>query len=328
MKKRMLGRTGIKVSELALGGLFISRHGSEFDDARAAVQRAVELGINYVDTAPTYSNSEEVLGRIIADIDAPLIISTKLGGRPQPFEPKNKDCLRRSFDESLKLLNRKHIDLLMIHEPDRSGQYDWWADSDLFNGPVLEFLDELKSQGLVKFIGLGGTTAYEMPRIIATNRFDVVLTAFNYSLLWREAELEVLPAAVRHEMGIIIGSPLQQGALSKRYDDAVNSGAPWLSTPRRNQFKALYKFLDECSIPIAEMGMRFVISNPDISCVLTGARSAREVEANVAAVEKGPLPPDVLKRLDEIARMVPFRPYEEPFGLPFHSAHPNRVGIA
>jgi aryl-alcohol dehydrogenase-like predicted oxidoreductase len=328
MNKRVLGRTGIKVSELALGGLFISKHGSEFDDAKAAVKRAVDLGINYVDTAPTYSNSEEVLGRILSDIDAPLIVSTKLGGRPQPFEPRNKDCLRRSFDESLRLLNRKHIDLLMIHEPDRSGQYDWWSDVDNFTGPVQEFLDDLKRQGLVKFIGLGGTTAYEMPRIIATDRFDVVLTAFNYSLLWREAELEVLPAAARHEMGIIIGSPLQQGALSKRYDDAVNHGAPWLSTPRRSQFKALYRFLDECGIPIAEMGMRFVVSNPGISCVLTGARSAREVEANVAAVEKGPLPPDVLKRLDEIARMVPFRPYEEPFSLPFHSTHPNRVGIA
>lgn len=66
-----------------------------------------------------------------------------------------------------------------------------------------------------------------------------------------------------------------------------------------------------------ELGLRFVISNPDISMTLTGARSVAEVEANVAAVAKGPLPADVLARLREIADLVPFRPYEEPFGLPF-----------
>jgi len=74
-------------------------------------------------------------------------------------------------------------------------------------------------------IGLGGTTAYELPHIINTGRFDVVLTAFNYSLLWREAANEVLPAAKKQGMGIVIGSPLQQGALARRYDDEVRGGA-------------------------------------------------------------------------------------------------------
>jgi aryl-alcohol dehydrogenase-like predicted oxidoreductase len=91
-------------------------------------------------------------------------------------------------------------------------------------------LEELKQQGLVRFTGLGGTTAYEMARLIRTGKFDVVLTAFNYSLLWREAEREVLPAAIEHDMGIVIGSPLQQGSLARRYDDEVRSGAPWLSS--------------------------------------------------------------------------------------------------
>ena len=118
-------------------------------------------------------------------------------------------------------------------------------------------------------------------------------------------------------MGIVVGSPLQQGALARRYDAEVNGGARWLSPPRRRQYQALYAFLDEIGMPIAEAGLRFVLSNPDISCTLMGARSAAEVEQNVAAAEKGPLPPDILARLDEIAAMVPFRPFEEPFGLPF-----------
>jgi len=70
-------------------------------------------------------------------------------------------------------------------------------------------------------------------------------------------------------------------------------------------------------MPLPELALRFVLSNPNIACTLMGARSEREVEENVAAAERGPLPEDVLARLDEIAEMVPFRPFEEPFGLPF-----------
>jgi aryl-alcohol dehydrogenase-like predicted oxidoreductase len=270
MNLRTLGKTGLQVSELALGGLFVSNHGAAFEQGCAAVHRALELGINYIDTAPTYGNSEEVLGRALEGVEKPLIISTKLGGRPQPFLPQDKACLMQSVQESLRLLKRDQIDILMVHEPDRPGQYNWWADTENFTGPVTEVLGELKQQGLIRFTGLGGTTAYEMAHLIRTGQFDVVLTAFNYSLLWREAELEVLPAAIEQGMGIIIGSPLQQGSLARRYDDEVKNGAPWLSSPRRKQFLALYEFLDEIDTPLAELGLRFVLSNPAISCVLSG----------------------------------------------------------
>jgi aryl-alcohol dehydrogenase-like predicted oxidoreductase len=321
MKTRPLGKTGIQVTELALGGLFVSSYGAAYEQAKEAIHRALELGVNYVDTAPGYGNSEEVLGRALEGEQAPYILSTKLGGRPQPFNPQQKDGLMKSVEESLRLLKRDRIDILMIHEPDRPGQYNWWTDPVHIDGPVMDVLADLKRQGIVRFIGLGGTTAYELPHIIRTGRFDVVLTAFNYSLLWREAVREVIPAARQQGMGIIVGSPLQQGALARRYDEQVRgdpqSSARWFSSPRRAQYIALYDFLDELGMPIAEAGLRFVISNPDISCTLMGARSREEVEQNVQAVEKGPLPPDVLQRLDEIAAMVPFRPFEEPFGLPF-----------
>jgi len=317
MEYRELGRTGLAVSRLGLGGLFVSKVGGPYEQARAAVHRAIELGINYLDTAPGYLDSEEVLGRALADVDAPLVLSTKLGGRPQPFNAQDPDQLYVSFEESLRLLGRDYVDMLIIHEPDRPGQYDWWADKASFDGPVMDVLAQLRDQGRIGYLGLGGTTAYELARIIRTGKFDVVLTAFNYSLLWREAEIEVLPAAVEQGMGIIAGSPLQQGALSRRYDDQVRHGAPWLSKPRREQYLKLYALLDELEMPIAELAMRFVLSNPAVDTVLTGARSALEVEQNVATLDKGPLPSDVLARLDEIAAMVPFRPFEEPFGLPF-----------
>jgi aryl-alcohol dehydrogenase-like predicted oxidoreductase len=324
MKYRTLGRTGLEVSELAMGGLFVSSFGAEKEEARRAVRRALELGVNYVDTAPGYFNSEEVLGYALDGVAQPYILSTKLGGRPQPFEPQDKAALRRSVEESLRLLHRDQIDILMIHEPDRPGQYDWYADHAMYTGPVLDLLEELKSEGIIRFTGLGGTTAYELPHIIATGCYDVVLTAFNYSLLWQEALLEVIPAARKQGMGIVIGSPLQQGALAHRYDAEVNDGARWLSTPRRNQYKQLYAFCDEINMPLTELALRFVISNPDISTTLMGARSVAEVEANVRAVEAGTLPGDILARIQEIAAMVPFRPFEEPFGLPF--GKPERWG--
>lgn len=206
--------------------------------------------------------------------------------------------------------------MLLIHEPERPGQFDWWSDHAEVYGPVLDVIDELKKSGAVKYSGLGGTTVYEMARLVRTSKFDVVLTAFNYSLLWREAE-EVIAAAKEQNMGVIVGSPLQQGSLARRYDEEMQSGASWISPARRRQFQALYDLLDEIQMPIAEVAVRFVLSNPDVSTVLMGARSASEVESNVASIEKGALPEDISSRLDEIAAIVPFRPYEEPMNLPF-----------
>ena len=319
-----LGRTGLRVSKLGLGGLFVASFVTEIDTAKEAVRTALDLGINYIDTAPTYGNSEEGLGKALEGEERPFILSTKLGGRPVPFDARDKKALRNSFEESLRLLKRDSVDLLMVHEPDRPGQYDWWTDWQDLNGPVLELLDELKKEGLVKCTGIGGTTTSEMAHLCRSGKFDVVLTAFNYSLLWREAALEVIPAAKEQKMGIIVGSALQQGALSRRYDEAINDpGVYWLSKPRKEQFRKLYAFLDECGIPLPELALRFVISNPDVHTVLMGARSAGEVRQNAAAVEKGPLSEEVLARLDEIAAMVPFRPFGEPAGLGWQLPNPR-----
>ena len=318
MEKRILGRTGLEVSVLGMGGLFVSNIGGRGrDEACRAVRRALELGVNYVDSAPTYADSEEVLGMALEGVPrGSYYLSTKIGGRPQPFNPKDKDALRRSVEESLRLLKTDYVDILMIHEPDRPGQYDWWDDYDSFHGAASDLLEELKEEKIIRFKGLGGTTAYQLPHIMATGKYDVVLTAFNYSLLWREATITIFPEAKRQNMGLIIGSPLQQGALSRRYTE-VETGAWWLSPPRQEQYKRLYKYLDEINLPLPEAGIRMVMSNPDVSILLMGARSVEEVEQNVKSIEAGTLSPDILSEFQKIADMVPFRPFEEPFGLPF-----------
>ncbi len=323
LKKRVLGRTGLEVSELSLGGLFISSHGADRATADKVIQRAWDLGINYIDTAPGYRDSESVLGETLSKCDCDFIISTKMGYKPEPFEPQNKNFLKKAIVQSLEKLKRESVDILMIHEPDRYDDpkfFDWWTNKDNFEGPVMDAMREAKQEGKVNFIGLGGTTAYELPRIINTGKFDVALTAFQYSLLWREAEHAVLPAANAHNMGVICGSPLQQGALAKVYkNDVLKNPQRWLSLPRRNQFARLYELVNDLGIGLPELSIRFILSNPNVSSVLTGVRCIEELESNVEAAEKGVLADDVLRKLNEIAAMVPFRPYLEPLGLPFKS---------
>jgi len=319
-----LGRTGLAVSRLGFGGLFVNSNAAALAEAAATVSTALANGVNYFDTAPTYFDSEEVLGKVLNERSQAVIFSTKLGGKPEPFDPRDKQCLRRSFERSLQLLKRETIDLLMVHEPDRPQQYDWWTDPLTVEGPVLELLDELKSEGKVRYTGLGGTTTTEMAHLCRSGKFDVVLTAFNYSLLWREAEHEVLAAAKSQGMGIIVGSPLQQGALARCYRETIDSPhAYWLSEARRQQLHELYDYVEETGLPLPELAIRFVLSNPDVHCVLMGARSRAEATQNIASVRKGALPAEVLCRLREIADRVPFRPFGEPVGLGYFLAHPE-----
>lgn len=321
MRQNFLGNTDLAVSELAFGSLFTSSLGPGFDESKAAVHKALELGINYFDTAPAYANSEEVLGQIIRGIKTPIHLSTKLGGRPKPFEPQNPKHLLESVKESCRLLHREVIDILFVHEPDRPLQYAWWTDPEAVYGPVIDVLDKLKKDGVIRYTGLGGTTTTEMAHLIRSNRFDVVLTAFNYSALFREAAQEVLPEAKARNMGIVLGSVLQQGGLGRRYDDVVRAKPAWLSKARQQQFLQFYRFLDEIGMSVVELGLRFAISSADAYTVLIGPKTARQVADSVAAVEKGPLPADLLKRLDTIAALVPFRPFEEPMILPVSRPH-------
>lgn len=308
--------------------MFRSSEQQYFDEACRIVHHSLECGINYIDTAPVYGNSEEIIGKALATTDKPCLLSTKLGGKPKPFNPLDRVALRRSLEESLRLLNRERIDILFIHEPDRPGQYDWFPDWDNFYGPVSDLLQDLKAEKLIGFTGLAGTTAYELAMIINKSDYDVVLTAFNYSLLWQEALVSVIPAAIKKDMGIVVGSPLQHGALAQCYVEQIERGARWMASPRREQFRRIYKLVEDLGISLSELGLRFVLSNQDVSTILTGVKSLEELEHNIKAIEAGPLPQSTLERIQSIAAMVPFRPYEEPYKLPFNSVYkgPGPIG--
>lgn len=317
LSKRPLGNTGIAVSELGLGGLYTSSLGGGVDESARLLRRACALGINYLDTAPAYADSEATLGAALSEVDAPLVISTKLGGRPQPFDPQDADALRASFDESLRLLGREQVEILMIHEPDRPQQYAWWTDPQRFFGPVRDVLEELRSSGRVQAVGLAGTTTTEMTHIVEQGGFDVLLTAFNYNVLYREAADELLPAAREQGMGIVLGSVLGQGGLARRFDAEVRERPVWMSRARQRQLLALYELLDQWDVSLVELSLRFALSNPDISTVLIGPKTAEQLEESVQLAARGPLPSDMLDALNDLAAMVPCRPFEEPMILPF-----------
>lgn len=327
METRRLGRTNLDVSVLSIGGLYTSSLAGGESETRRIMQRAAELGVNAIDTAPAYADSELTVGQALKGLDAPLIITTKLGGRPQPFNPRDINALRASVDESLRLLGRDHIDILMVHEPDRPQQYPWWTSYDPLGGPALELMDELKIAGKIRFTGLAGTTVTEMTSLVKSDRFDVVLTAFNYNVLFREAKDTVIAAASQQDMGVVLGSALGQGFLTRRADDEVRAKPIWLSDARQRQLLAYYELLDESGLSAVELCLRFAISAPEVSTIPIGCKTMEHLEASVAAVEKGPLPADVLTRLDEIAAMLPARPYEEPMILPFGKSYQG-PGIA
>ena len=327
METRRLGRTDLQISVLSIGGLYTSSLAGGESETRRIMQRAVELGVNAIDTAPAYADSEATVGRALEGNDAPLIITTKLGGRPQPFNPQDIDALRQSVDESLRLLGRDCIDILMVHEPDRPQQYPWWTSYDPLDGPALELMDELKAAGKIRHTGLAGTTVTEMTSLVDSGRFDVVLTAFNYNALFREAKDTVIAAAKKNDMGIVLGSVMGQGFLTRRADEEAQAKPIWLAETRREQLLAYYRLLDEAGMTAAELCLRFAVGNPDISTIPIGCKTMEHLEAGVAAVEKGPLPEDILSNLDKIAAMVPHRPYEEPMILPFGKSYQG-PGIA
>jgi aryl-alcohol dehydrogenase-like predicted oxidoreductase len=117
-------------------------------------------------------------------------------------------------------------------------------------------------------------------------------------------------------MGVVLGSTLQQGALGRRYDDVVHRKPAWLSRARQQQLLAFYKLLDDSGLGIVEVALRWAVGRRDASTILIGPKTCEQVEQSVAAAERGPLPADVVARLDAIAAMVPFRPFEEPMILP------------
>ena len=300
-----LGRTGLQVTQLALGTVPIGNLFNPVSDAEAAavIDRCWEHGLRFFDTAPLYGRglSEERLGRALRDRprdeyvlatkvgrllrrDVPLPLAQAAGGGQQglykvesPLEPMfdfSYDGVMRSFEESLARLGLDHVDVLHIHDPD--DHYD-----EAIRG-AYRALDTLRTQGVIKALGAGMNQGAMPARFAREANFDCFLLAGRYTLLDQAAQHELLPICQEKGIGIIIGGVYNSGILTDPDRPGITfnyrpAEQAWLEKARR--IKLVCQRHD---VPLMAAALQFPLAHPAITTILTGVRSIAEIDENVA----------------------------------------------
>jgi len=317
LNRRPLGATGIKVSEIGLGGLFVNEEmGTSRESAKAVIHRAMELGIDYIDTAPMYGNSQQIVGETLCSYSSDsFLIGTKCGRwnwRDGPY--RDLDAFKYQFQQTLKDLNRDSVDILYIHEADWSV---FWEDQsiprkkrdldsqrnyDFRSAPVTQFLLWARQQKLARFLGFSGNNAALLAHVLRYSEIpvDVVLVAYEYSLIWRRAVTELLPVAMEQGVGVVLGTPFQQGLLVKPNLEWLSQPPEWMTPKLLSRYEKLYEIQKESSMPLTELGLRFLLADPRVSTVIPGAATVEQLEANVRCALRGPLPADLHNHLDKL----------------------------
>jgi aryl-alcohol dehydrogenase-like predicted oxidoreductase len=300
---RTLGRTGIKVSPYALGTLMLATSmGNDPRDSARIIHKAIDAGINVVDTADAYADSEEVVGKALAGRRDDVVLATKFG-RPTGQDPNQQGASRRwivtTVENSLRRLRTDHIDLYQLHRPD--------PDTDIEE--TLAALTDLIRSGKVRAIGASQTPASDIVEAqwVAERRglarFHTEQPA--YSILDRGIEREVLPTAQRFGMGTLVWGPLGQGMLTGRvrrdHNDLLRAGlSRHLTDERRiDVVEQLIAFAAEAGVPMTHLAMAFTIAHPGVTCALLGARTEAHLDDLLAGLDVT-LSDDVLDRIDEI----------------------------
>jgi L-galactose dehydrogenase/L-glyceraldehyde 3-phosphate reductase len=330
MEYRVLGRTGLRVSALGfgcgnVGGLMV--RGTPAERERA-VGRAIELGVNFFDTAPLYGDglSEEHLGQALHALRPTCLVATKVrlgpGGLADPAR-----TVTRSVETSLRRLRRDRVDLLQLHDPIRVTRGDGQPGAAEVLERILPAFETLRQAGQVGFVGM--TAIGETPavhRVVTSGAVDSAQVPYN--LLNPSAghavprgfpaqDLDRLfPAAQTHGVGVVVIRVLAGGALSgqlARHPIAVPTVDPIASGPDYatdvGRAEALRVLVDEGHAgSLVEAALRFPLSSSAVSTVLLGYSSQEHLEAAVAAIGKGPLSPAALARLEACWRaMAPGR---------------------
>jgi aryl-alcohol dehydrogenase-like predicted oxidoreductase len=319
MEKRRLGRTGLKVSVLgygagAVGGLFTK--GRPADQERAAA-RAIEAGINYFDTAALYGNgeSERNLGRVLKTLKADVIVGTKVRLSPEHRADVAK-AIAQGMDDSLKRMGRDHVDLFQLHNPLVAQDSGDKLAIDIALNEVAPALEKLRKAGKTRFIGLSGVgETAALQRAIDSKLFDTVQVVYNALNPSAGGPMpkgapgqdygRLLDRAKAADMGTIIIRALAGGALAgtaERHPLAMQVVDPIGSAPdfaadvaRAQQLEPLVR--EGAAGSLTELAERFVIACPAVSTMLVGYSTLDQLEAAIAAVNKGPLPEATLKRV-------------------------------
>jgi len=316
MEHRSLGRTGVSVSKLCLGTMMFGEWGNvDHDDSTRIIHRALEAGINFIDTADVYSQgeSEVIVGQALAggkreDVVLATKVHMPMGDGPNQ-QGNSRRWIIREVENSLRRLGTDWIDLYQIH------RYDPGTDFD----ETLGALTDLVRAGKVRYIGHSTfpvsaiVEAQWTSRERARERF--VCEQPPYSILTRGIEADVLPTCSRHGMGVIPYSPLAGGWLSGRYRDGTDGPNPASAARRRltNRFdmslpanqrkldavEQLAKLAEEAGVTLIELAIAFVIRHPAVTAVIIGPRTMDHLESQLTAANIE-LSDRVLDRIDEI----------------------------
>jgi len=298
-----LGRTGLKVSRLALGTMTFGTEwgwGADKDTARQLVDAYVEAGGNFFDTADLYTNgtSEAWLGEFIAErgLRDRAVIATKFSYNAQPGNPNaggnGRKNILRAVEGSLQRLRTDYIDLYILHTWDRVTPAE----------EVMRTLDDLVRVGKVRHVGLSDVPAWYASRAqaIAELRGYEPLSALQleYSLAERSIEHEFVPLGSEHGMGIMVWSPLASGLLSGKYRASDNGGSGRLDAMRQSTNPGFQKFTPrnwaivaeleavagEIGRSMAEVALNWVANRPGVASVIVGATRLQQLQANLAAL--------------------------------------------
>jgi aryl-alcohol dehydrogenase-like predicted oxidoreductase len=311
MRYRKLGRTGFEVSEIGYGAWGIGGHqwlGGSDDESLKALRRAIELGVNLIDTALAYGegHSERLVGQVVRDSGRRIYVATKVPPKnliwpAQKGTPISEvfpyDYIMQCAGESLKNLGMDTIDLLQLHvwNPEWIGDDDW-----------RRAFEELKRSGKVRAVGISindhqPETALE---IIRTGLIDTVQVIYN--IFDQTPERELFPLCLEKQIGVLARVPLDEGSLTGHINESTkfppgDFREEYFKGDRKRQVRehveALMKDLGQVDLP--SMALRFCLSDPAVSTVIPGMRTVKHAESNAALSDQGPLPAEttaVLKR--------------------------------
>jgi aryl-alcohol dehydrogenase-like predicted oxidoreductase len=314
MEHRTLGRTGMKVSPLCLGAMMFGEWGNpDHDESIRIIHRALDAGINFIDTADVYARgeSEEIVGKALAGGRRDhVILATKVHGTmgDDPNERGNsRRWIVREVENSLRRLGTDWIDLYQIHRPE--------DDTDI--DETLGALTDLVRAGKVRAIG---SSTFPASQIVEAQwvaerrgRERFVCEQPPYSLLVRAVEADVLPTCRRHGMGVIPWSPLAGGWLSGRWRKGAEPpkssraarlpGRFDLSIPANQRkldaVEQLAELAEDAGLTLIELALAFVLRHPAVTAPIIGPRTMEQLESQLTATEVE-LSDDILDRIDEI----------------------------
>ena len=314
MTYRNLGRTGVQVSPLTLGAMMFGAWGNpDHEESIRIIHRALDAGINVIDTADVYARgeSEEIVGKALRGRRDDVVLATKFHGAMDDDDPNQAGNSRRwivrEVENSLRRLQTDYIDLYQVHRPRPEIDID----------ETLGALSDLVHQGKIRYIG---TTTFQPSQLVEAqwvaerrHRERPVTEQPPYSILAREVEREVLPTAQKYGLGVLPWSPLAGGWLSGRYRRGQEG--PTSSRMQRqpgrhdpdtaeNQQKleavyALTDLADQAGISLIHLALAFVIQHPAVTSAIIGPRTEEQLESQLGA-EKVTLTGDILDRIDEI----------------------------